>query len=89
MIVKALPPEPGRTWPATGARLAVLEIHVGLGREPEYRVEREERTPVLVPASEVEIVDSAIPATWVIEFNPAMGTLLIALTRRQDGTTTV
>lgn len=76
MIVRALPNTSGRTWPAEGEMLTVLEIHVGPGREPNYRVEREE-TPVLVPASEVEVAVGEIPPGWAVDFNPETGALLV------------
>jgi hypothetical protein len=75
MIVEALDPGPGRSWPSAGTTLVVLEIYVERGKEPDYRVERDDGTPVLIAASEVRIVDGSLPASWSVRFSDETGTL--------------
>ena len=55
----------------------VLEVEVSPGKEPLYRIERDAGTPVLVPASEVKILDGSIPANWAAGFDAGTGAFLL------------
>lgn len=77
MIVEAMDPGPGRSWPKIGERLVVLEVEVSVGKEPLYRIERDPGTPVLVPASDVKILDGSLPADWAVGFDVRSGTFLL------------
>lgn len=77
MIVEAIDAGPGRSWPKIGERMVVLEVEVSLGKEPLYRIERDAGTPVLVPASEVKILDGSLPVDWAVGFDVPTGTFLL------------